>query len=48
MDDMIEKALEKAMSKKTPVKQKKKSKGPDPRRWEKLFEENLRKEGYIK
>ena len=48
MDDMIEKALEKAMSKKTPLDQKKKSKRPDPKLWEKLFEENLRKEGYIK
>ena len=48
MEDMIEKALEKAMSK-TPVKQKKKkAKRPNPKLWEKLFVDNLKKDGYIK
>lgn len=45
---MIQQALEKAMSR-TPVRQKKKkTKRPDHKLWEKLFENNLKKEGYIK
>ena len=48
MDDMIEKALEKAMSKPNVKQKKRKSKRTDPKLWQTLFEESLKKEGYIK
>ena len=47
-DDRIQQALEKAMSRTSVKQKKKKTKIPDPKLWEKLFEDNLKKEGYIK
>ena len=48
MDDLIQKELEKAMSK-TPAKKKKtKSKKGNTKLFEQLMEEDLKKKGYIK
>ncbi len=47
-DDMIQQALDKAVSKTSVKQKKKKTKRPNPKLWEKLFEDNLKKEGYIK
>ena len=47
-DDMIMKELDRIMSKNQVKRKARKAKKPDPKLWEKLFEENLRKEGYIR
>lgn len=47
-DDMIMKELDRIMSRKQVKRKARKAKKPDPKLWEKLFEESLRKEGYIK
>ena len=47
-DDMIQQTLEKAMSKTSVKQNKKKAKKSNPKLWERLFLDNLKKDGYIK
>lgn len=47
-DDLIQQALDKAVSKNSVRQNKKKAKKANPKLWEKLFVDNLKKEGYIK